>query len=190
VVQGRIEHDGRRVLYGDTDSLSSSRAPRTRTPPALRRSLAALLNRELAAHIAQRWRVTSRLELVFDRLYLRLCLPSMRHDAAGARKRYAGLAETKQGPKVVFTGMEAVRSDGRSSRSRCSARCMPRLFADQPVEQYLRETVARCARGELDDQLAYRKAAAQAARVPTRPPPRRTSRSRASWAGAEAASPT
>ena len=37
-------------------------------------TLAARLDRDLARHVADRWRVTSRLDLVFDRLYLRLAL--------------------------------------------------------------------------------------------------------------------
>ena len=65
-------------------------------------TLAARLNHVLARHIADRWRVTSRLDLVFDRLYLRLCLPAMRHGTAGARKRYAGLVEGTDGTRGLF----------------------------------------------------------------------------------------
>ena len=99
--QARIEAEGRRVLYGDTDSLFvESGEADADAARAFGETLAASLNRDLAPHIAERWRVTSRLELVFDRLYLRLCLPAMRHGTAGARKRYAGLVEAPDGARV------------------------------------------------------------------------------------------
>jgi DNA polymerase-2 len=156
--KARIEADGRRVLYGDTDSLFvESAAPDRTAARAFGRELAERLNRELAAHIAARWRVTSRLQLVFDRLYLRLCLPTMRGSAAGASKRYAGLAETKDGDRVVFTGLEAVRSDWTELARQVQRELYTRLFADQPVDAYVREIVARLRAGELDDRLVYRK---------------------------------
>jgi DNA polymerase-2 len=155
----RIERQGRRVLYGDTDSLFvESGAPDAAAARSFGDTLAAHLNRDLAAHIRERWHVESRLDLVFDRLYLRLCLPVMRHDAAGARKRYAGLVETEHGPHLVFTGMEAVRSDWTELAKEVQRELYARLFADQPVEPYLRDVVARLHAGELDDRLVYRKA--------------------------------
>jgi DNA polymerase-2 len=157
--KARIESDGRRVLYGDTDSLFvESGAADRESAAAFGRALAASLNRDVAAHIRDRWRVESRLELVFDRLYLRLCLPSMRHSAAGARKRYAGLVADGSGERVVFTGMEAVRSDWTSLAKEIQRELYARLFGDQPVEDYLRTIVARLRAGQLDDQLVYRKA--------------------------------
>jgi DNA polymerase-2 len=120
--------------------------------------LAGRLNRELAAHIQERWRVESRLDLVFDQLYLRLCLPAMRHESAGARKRYAGLVAAEHGARVVFTGMEAVRSDWTELAKDVQRELYARLFADQAVEPYLLEVVARLRAGELDDRLVYRKA--------------------------------
>lgn len=154
----RIEPEGRRVLYGDTDSLFvESGCADPAAARAFGQRLAATLDRDLAAHIQARWRVESRLELVFDRLYLRLCLPAMRHDSAGARKRYAGLVETGQGRRVVFTGMEAVRSDWTELAKEVQRELYARLFADEPVEPYLRDVVARLRAGELDDRLVYRK---------------------------------
>jgi DNA polymerase II len=171
--QGRIEADGRRVLYGDTDSLFvETGAADAQAARALGESLASTLNRDLARHVADRWRVTSRLDLVFDRLYLRLCLPAMRHGTAGARKRYAGLAETPDGPRVVFTGMEAVRGDWTELAKDVQRELYARLFTDQPVLEYLREVIADLRKGRFDDRLVYRKAMRKApeAYTATTPP--------------------
>jgi DNA polymerase-2 len=154
----RIEREGRRVLYGDTDSLFvESGAADPDAARAFGEQLAAALSRDLATHVRSRWRVESRLELVFDRLYLRLCLPAMRQDAAGARKRYAGLVADGRASRVVFTGMEAVRSDWTALAKEVQRELYRRLFTDEPVAPYLREVVARLRAGELDDRLVYRK---------------------------------
>ncbi len=154
----RIESQGHRVLYGDTDSLFvESGVTDAAAARAFGRSLAGRLNRELATHIQERWRVESRLDLVFDRLYLRLCLPAMRHDPTGARKRYAGLVDTPSGERVVFTGLEAVRSDWTELAKEVQRGLYARLFADDPVEEYLRDIVVRLQAGQLDDRLVYRK---------------------------------
>jgi DNA polymerase II len=91
---------------------------------------------------------------VFDRLYLRLCLPAMRGASAGARKRYAGLVD---GGRVVFTGMEVVRSDWTDLAREFQRELFTRLFTDEPVDVYLRDVVARLRTGALDDRLVYRK---------------------------------
>ena len=154
----RVEDGGARVLYGDTDSLfvESGEAE----PDAARvwgEALAARLTRELAAHIARTRRVDSRLELAFDRLYLGLFLPPVRHGTAGARKRYAGLVEGPGGGRVVFTGMEAVRGDWTELAKEVQRELYAALFAGRPVEEYLRQVVAELRAGRLDDHLVYRK---------------------------------
>jgi DNA polymerase II len=155
----RIEAEGRPVLYGDTDSLFvASGAPEPDAARRLGETLAAALTRDLVAHVAERWRATSRLELVFDRLYLRLCLPALRHGTAGARKRYAGLAWGPGGGRVVFTGMEAVRGDWTELARDVQRELYARLFAGEPVEAYLRQVVAEVRAGAHDERLVYRKA--------------------------------
>jgi DNA polymerase-2 len=171
--QREIEKSGARVLYGDTDSLFVETGE---AEPAAGRAfgeaLAARLNRDLTAHIEDRWRVVSRLDLVFDRLYLHLCLPAMRHGTAGARKRYAGLVDGPEGARVVFTGMEAVRGDWTDLARDVQRELYARLFADQPVLEYLREVVADLRGGRLDDRLVYRKSLRKApeAYTATTPP--------------------
>jgi DNA polymerase-2 len=155
----RIEAGGRRVLYGDTDSLFIESGVDDPTEAvALGDALVEQLNRELADHLHDRWQVTSQLEMERERLYLRLFLPPARHGAAGARKRYAGLVEEGGERRVVFTGLEAVRRDWTALARRAQRELYERLFLDQPVEGYLKQLVERLRQGELDDELVYRKA--------------------------------
>jgi len=171
--QARIEATGRRVLYGDTDSLFVETGARDAGEArAVGESLAADLNRDLARHIEERWRVTSRLEIVFDRLYGRLFLPPVRHGTAGARKRYAGLVDSPGGGQVVFTGMEAVRGDWTDLARDVQRELYGRLFTDRPVLEYLREVVSDLRRGLFDDRLVYRKSLRKApeAYTATTPP--------------------
>jgi DNA polymerase-2 len=162
-----FEERGFRVLYGDTDSLFVSSGKKdaegVREQGA---QLARDLNEELARYIAERWRVTSRLSLKFEKLYLRLFLSRARHSTRGASKRYAGL---RQGPgggmdnganadnTVEFVGMEVVRSDWTPLAKQVQRELYERLFNDQPVDVYLADVVRRVRGGTLDDSLVYRK---------------------------------
>ncbi|HEY8554179.1 MAG TPA: DNA polymerase II [Burkholderiales bacterium] len=154
--KGWFEGKGYRVLYGDTDSLfvlsgmSDAEAARELGP-----GLAAALTRELAEHIAENWRVRSRLELEFEKLYLKLFLPRARHSTRGASKRYAGLPYGRD--EVEFVGMEVVRRDWTALAKQVQRELYHRLFTDQSVDAYLADVVRRVRSGELDDALVYRK---------------------------------
>jgi DNA polymerase-2 len=154
-----IEAWGHTVLYGDTDSLFVlSGLDDAGEARRLGGSLARRLDEELARWIGATWSVPSRLELQFERLYRRLLLPATRHGTAGARKRYAGLVEENGRSQVVFTGMEVVRRDWTELARRVQRELYERLFADQPVEAYLRGIVDDLRAGRLDPLLVYRKA--------------------------------
>ena len=66
-------------------------------PSNRRDELVVALNDELARYISERWQVQSRMELEFEKLYLKLFLPRARHSTRGASKRYAGLAPRSDG---------------------------------------------------------------------------------------------
>jgi DNA polymerase-2 len=153
-----FEEAGFRVLYGDTDSLFvESGATDTEEARRQGQQLARALNEQLAQYIRERWSVSSRLELKFEKLYLRLFLPQARGSTRGASKRYAGLRQGATENSVEFVGMEVVRSDWTALAKDVQRELYQRLFADEPVDAYLTEIVKRVRNGELDDALVYRK---------------------------------
>lgn len=153
-----FERAGYTVLYGDTDSLFvRSGIPDAEQARATGKQLAATLNQDIAAFIGERWRVTSRLELKFEKLYLRLFLPRARNSTRGASKRYAGLLNADDIDGVQFVGMEVVRRDWTALAKQVQRELYHRLFTDQPVDVYLADIVGKVRDGKLDDALVYRK---------------------------------
>jgi DNA polymerase-2 len=152
-----FEEAGFRVLYGDTDSLFVGSG--SMDPQAVGRGpqLAAALNEQLKSYISRRWGLSSRLELEFEKTYLRLFLPQARNSTRGASKRYAGLLQDGDAQHVEFVGMEVVRSDWTALAKQVQRELYQRLFTDQPVEIYLAEIVQTVRDGGLDDLLVYRK---------------------------------
>ena len=157
-----FEEAGFRVLYGDTDSLFVGSGTQERDVTQQGMQLAAALNDQLASYIRERWGVRSRLELEFEKTYLRLILPQARHSTRGASKRYAGLLQTGDQSAglpghVEFVGMEVVRRDWTALAKQVQRELYQRLFTDQPVEVYLAGIVKTVRDGALDNLLVYRK---------------------------------
>ncbi|HEX3846551.1 MAG TPA: DNA polymerase II [Steroidobacteraceae bacterium] len=152
-----FEAEGYTVLYGDTDSLFiGSRAQDPSAAESRARDLVAALNADLERYVAERWRVASRLELEFEKLYLRLFLPHARHSTRGASKRYAGLLHGER-QEVEFVGMEVVRRDWTPVAKRVQRELYQRLFTGQPVEAYLADIVRDVRAGKHDAELVYQK---------------------------------
>ena len=150
-----FEDNGLTVLYGDTDSLfvqsnESDDARALASGPVL----ASALNAALQDYVQKEWQVTSKLELQFEKHYLRLLLPSVRGGQAGARKRYVGL----RAGEMEFVGMEVVRRDWTDLAKRVQRELYGRLFNDEDVAAYLRELLRQVRAGEHDAALVYRKA--------------------------------
>ncbi len=154
-----FEAAGFDVLYGDTDSLfvhSHSDDPEAATAQA--RQLVVALNEELVRYIEERWQVRSRLELEYEKLYLKLFLPRARHSTRGASKRYAGLLHGGSSTESVeFVGMEVVRRDWTELAKQVQRELYQRLFTGQRVDSYLSDVVRQVRAGTRDDELVYRK---------------------------------
>ena len=153
-----FEAAGFAVLYGDTDSLFvRSGLDDAEAASQQGQQLATALNADLTRYIAERWSVTSRLELKFEKLYLKLFLPHARGSTRGASKRYAGLRHGDRVEKVEFIGLEVVRRDWTALAKDVQRELYRRLFTDQSVDAYLHDVVKRVRSGQLDAALVYRK---------------------------------
>jgi DNA polymerase-2 len=153
-----FETAGFKVLYGDTDSLfvhSPGADPDLNLEQG--RLLAESLNAELAGYVGGRWGVPSRMELKFEKLYVKLFLPRSRHSTRGASKRYVGLRHGGDAENMEFIGMEVVRRDWTMLAKQVQRELYQRLFAGQAVDVYLADIVSRVRRGDLDAALVYRK---------------------------------
>ena len=150
-----FEGRGFDVLYGDTDSVFVRSGMATGEARDAGPGLAVELNDAIGDHVAERWQVASRLEMEFEKLYVKLFLPSVRHGAAGARKRYAGVIDGIA--DVEFTGMEVVRRDWTELAKDVQRELYKRLFAGDPLGDYLEQVAAALRNGDLDDKLVYRK---------------------------------
>jgi DNA polymerase-2 len=157
-----FEQAGFVVLYGDTDSLFVQAQGDPASASARGREMATSLNADLARYVTAQWRVESRLELKFEKLYVKLLLPLARGSTRGAStrgasKRYAGLRHGETIDELEFVGMEVVRRDWTDLAKQVQKELYRRLFTDQSVDEYLAEIVRQVRNGELDDALVYRK---------------------------------
>ncbi|MCZ6641250.1 MAG: DNA polymerase II, partial [Gammaproteobacteria bacterium] len=153
-----FEDQGYQVLYGDTDSVFVSSGMRDPVEAeSVGNRLASEMTREVGDYISNEWRLESRLELEFEKLYSRLFLPSLRHSSSGARKRYAGVRHGSPSGEIEFVGMEVVRRDWTELAKVVQRELYARLFSDRPVDAYLADLVGRVRSGECDDLLVYRK---------------------------------
>lgn len=154
-----IERTGHRVIYGDTDSVfvwirdATGDAEAEAAGRELERDLNAWWRRQLAAEFA----VESVLELEFETHYRRFLMPTIRGSDKGSKKRYAGLVGTGDAERMVFKGLENVRTDWTRLAREFQEELYRRVFHREPFEDYVKSLAARVLEGEEDAQLVYRK---------------------------------
>ena len=154
-----IEAKGHQVIYGDTDSvfvwLAGDYSPES--ADAMGRELADYLNHWWRKALQTRFGITSYLELEYETHYRRFHMPKMRGSEAGSKKRYAGLVVKGNQEKLVFKGLENVRTDWTQLAREVQYQVYWNIFHGLPVAEYLKTVVSRVMNGEMDDQLFYRK---------------------------------
>jgi DNA polymerase II len=156
----RIEEQGHRVIYGDTDSLFVLLGDSVEEDTAQKTGveLALSLNTWWREYLAREYRLESFLELEFETLYLRFLMPTVRGELTGSKKRYAGMVRGADGgTELVFKGLESVRTDWTALARRFQRELYRRVFLDLPFEDYVHQTLADLLAGKLDEELIYRK---------------------------------
>ncbi len=155
----RIEAAGHRVIYGDTDSVffwvqsAASDDAAIATGESLQREL----NRWWRREITETFGLDCALELEFETHYRRFLMPTIRGSEKGSKKRYAGIVSGAQGERLVFKGLENVRTDWTRLARGFQEELYRRVFHDEPYEEYVRQVAQEVLAGGRDGDLVYRK---------------------------------
>lgn len=150
-----IEAKGYKVIYGDTDStfvwLKSAHSEQQ--AKRIGSQLVEDVNQWWKQHLLENYQLESQLELEYETHYRRFLMPTIRGMETGSKKRYAGLS----GDKMVFKGLETVRTDWTPLAQQFQQALYQRIFHQQPYQQFIRDYVADTLAGKYDDRLIYRK---------------------------------
>ncbi|EPM7009130.1 DNA polymerase II [Escherichia coli] len=153
-----IEAQGYDIIYGDTDSTF------VWLKGAHSEEEAAKIGRALVQHVNAWWaetlqkqRLTSALELEYETHFCRFLMPTIRGADTGSKKRYAGLIQEGDKQRMVFKGLETVRTDWTPLAQQFQQELYLRIFRNEPYQEYVRQTIDKLMAGELDARLVYRK---------------------------------
>ncbi len=155
----QIERAGHRVIYGDTDSVFVwiQEAQSDQQAEAAGRQLEKDLNAWWQRTIREEFDLDSVLELQFETHYKRFLMPTVRGSDKGSKKRYAGVVAGKDGDRLVFKGLENVRTDWTRLAREFQEELYRRIFMQQPFAEYVQTLTAQVLAGERDGELVYRK---------------------------------
>ncbi|KNC06535.1 DNA polymerase II [Klebsiella sp. RIT-PI-d] len=153
-----IEAEGYDVIYGDTDSTFVwLKRPHSEDEAAqIGQALVQKVNAWWATEL-NKSQLTSALELEYETHFCRFLMPTIRGADTGSKKRYAGLIQEGGEQRMVFKGLETVRTDWTPLAQRFQQELYLRIFRREPYKDFVRETIDKLMAGELDKQLVYRK---------------------------------
>ncbi|MBT0726157.1 DNA polymerase II [Rosenbergiella australiborealis] len=154
-----IEKQGYSVIYGDTDStfISLGKQCDQQHADIIGHQLVTMINQWWQEKLQQEFGLTSALEIEYERHFSRFLMPTIRGAEQGSKKRYAGLVVEHGEEKLVFKGLETVRTDWTPLAQQFQQTLYGLIFRDQPWEAYVQRTVQQLLAGQLDDQLVYKK---------------------------------
>jgi len=154
-----IEALGHDVIYGDTDSIFVyvGDEHNAKACQDLGNDLAIYINRQWQQVIAHEYQLDSQLEIEFETHFSRFFMPTIRGMDVGTKKRYAGLVEKNGQHTLLFKGLENVRTDWTRLAKDFQYQLYHKIFNDEPVATFVKQTVDDVLAGRKDDCLIYRK---------------------------------
>ena len=154
-----IESYGYQVIYGDTDSTFVSLGYECTQPDADRigATLVESINQWWMTHLQDDYQLKSILEIEYENHYRKFLMPTIRGSETGSKKRYAGLLGEGENERMIFKGLESVRTDWTALAQRFQKELYQMIFHDQSPDDYIRDITQRTRAGEFDEELVYRK---------------------------------
>jgi DNA polymerase-2 len=156
-----IQQQGMQVIYGDTDSVFvwlGDEPIGLEQVQARGNALAQMLNEWWTNHLHLEFNLKSYLEIEFETYFSRFVMPTIRGQETGSKKRYAGITVTPDGSeKMLFKGLEQVRTDWTKLAKELQASLYQRVFNDEPYLDLIKPLLAQVRAGKLDHKLVYRK---------------------------------
>ncbi len=155
-----IEAKGYKVIYGDTDStfVWLEHIENEAKAKQIGKALATGINQYWQQKLNQEFNLVSELEIEFETLYSTFLMPTIRGSEAGSKKRYAGLIKLEDGEsKLVFKGLETVRSDWTELAREFQTQLYSLVFADKNPTNYIQNIISEVQSGKRDQQLIYKK---------------------------------
>ena len=154
-----IERQGYSVIYGDTDSVFVllGDGKDEEECNAIGRQLQESLNNWWQRYLEAEFKIKSYLEIEFETHYLRFLMPTIRGAEKGSKKRYAGMVQKNGEKKMIFKGLETVRTDWTPLAREFQQELYQRIFNNIPFEAFISDTHDALIRGELNNKLTYTK---------------------------------
>lgn len=154
-----LEQQDLEVIYGDTDSIFVHIGKKydQQSAQALGTQIQDDINHYWTEKLLIDYNVISELEIEFETHFSRFLMPTIRGSDAGSKKRYAGVVEVNGEQKLIFKGLESVRTDWTELAKIFQRELYYRVFNDLPVKEYIIEMVEKTKTGQFDEQLIYRK---------------------------------
>ena len=150
-----IEKMGYEVIYEDTDScFVNLKIDSSEKADKIGKEIEEKINSFYKKYIKENYNRDSKLELEFEKNYIRFLMPKLRGEEKGAKKRYAGLLKNN---KIEVTGLEAVRSDWTEAAQMFQNELLDRIFHKKEVLEYVKTFVKDLEKGKYDNKLVYRK---------------------------------
>ncbi len=91
--------------------------------------------------------LTSALELEYETHFCRFLMPTICGADTGSKKRYAGLIQEGDKQRMVFKGLETVRTDWTPLAQQFQQELYLRIFRNEPYQEYIRETIDKLGGG-------------------------------------------
>lgn len=153
-----LEEKGYTVIYGDTDSvfLCLKESEFNEFNSAGNR-LVQEINDWLKEKLWKQFQTDSHLEIEYEKHFRKFFLPALRGGIGGAKKRYAGLLSSTEGEKLIFTGMEFVRSDWTALAKKFQYHLYELVFQGTNPAHWIKEFIEELKENRYDEDIVYKK---------------------------------